>query len=45
MAFSVERPARMIGSAYPFPDASLALAPAYDILIHLHNVTAANRLP
>ncbi|MFC0623678.1 erythromycin esterase family protein [Kribbella deserti] len=42
---SVERPTRMIGSSYPFPDASQALASSYDVMIHLNTITAANRLP
>jgi erythromycin esterase len=38
----VERPTRDIGTAYPFPDSPVALAPSYDLLIHLNKVTAAH---
>ncbi|GAA1565193.1 hypothetical protein GCM10009789_18430 [Kribbella sancticallisti] len=38
----VERPTRHIGTAYPFPDSQIALAPSYDLLIHLNKVTAAH---
>ncbi|WP_431045192.1 erythromycin esterase family protein [Streptomyces sp. P1-3] len=41
----VSRPTREIGTAYPWPDAPVALARSYDVLIHLHEVRAADRLP
>ncbi|MEX2980556.1 erythromycin esterase family protein [Streptomyces sp. C36] len=41
----VARPTRNIGTAYPEPLYTTALAPSYDILIHLHRVTAARLLP
>ncbi|MEU1374226.1 erythromycin esterase family protein [Streptomyces triculaminicus] len=42
---NVARPTRNIGTAYPEPLYTTALAPSYDILIHLHRVTAAKLLP
>ncbi|MBZ6474284.1 erythromycin esterase family protein [Streptomyces griseocarneus] len=42
---NVARPTRNIGTAYPEPLYRTALAPSYDVLIHLHRVTAARLLP
>jgi len=39
---NVARPTRDIGTAYPWPDSPVNLAKSYDVLIHLHRVTAAN---
>ncbi|MFF8811457.1 erythromycin esterase family protein [Streptomyces pactum] len=39
------RPSRMFGTAYPVPDAVLALGESADVLVHLHQVRAADRLP
>jgi erythromycin esterase len=41
---NVARPTRDIGTAYPFPDLPVKLGQTYDILIHLHRVTAAHLL-
>ncbi|GAB2638036.1 erythromycin esterase family protein [Kribbella swartbergensis] len=41
---NVARPTRDIGTAYPFPDLPVKLGRTYDILIHLHRVTAAHLL-
>ncbi len=41
---NVARPTRDIGTAYPWPDLPVNLAKSYDVLIHLHRVTAANLL-
>ncbi|MFI1968648.1 erythromycin esterase [Streptomyces cinnamoneus] len=38
------RPSRDIGTAYPEPLHPVALGSSYDVLIHLHRVTAARRL-
>ncbi|MBK3563786.1 MULTISPECIES: erythromycin esterase family protein [unclassified Streptomyces] len=35
------RPTRSIGTAYPEDPGSIALARSYDVLVHLHRVTAA----
>ncbi|TVL90569.1 erythromycin esterase family protein [Streptomyces sp. SAJ15] len=39
------RPTRAIGTSYPEPDRSLALAPSHDVLIHLREMRAAELLP
>ncbi|KNB50673.1 erythromycin esterase family protein [Streptomyces caatingaensis] len=39
------RPTRNIGTAYPWPEGQVALARSFDVLIHLHRVEAADRLP
>ncbi|WP_325052851.1 erythromycin esterase family protein [Kribbella turkmenica] len=39
---NVARPTRDIGTAYPWPDLPVKLGAAYDVLIHLHRVTAAH---
>jgi erythromycin esterase len=38
----VARPTRDIGTAYPWPDLPVKLGATYDVLIHLHRVTAAH---
>ncbi|MFI7059788.1 erythromycin esterase family protein [Kribbella sp. NPDC050124] len=38
---NVARPTRDIGTAYPWPDLPVKLGTTYDVLIHLHRVTAA----
>jgi erythromycin esterase len=38
----VRRPTRDIGTGYPTPDLPIRLAPSYDLLIHLNQVTAAH---
>ncbi|WP_330328725.1 erythromycin esterase family protein [Streptomyces sp. NBC_00536] len=45
---AMPRPTRHIGGAYPGPagpEARIALAASYDVLIHLHQVTAAHQRP
>ncbi|MBH1938755.1 erythromycin esterase family protein [Streptomyces sp. AV19] len=39
------RPTRNIGTAYPYPAHPSALASSFDLLIHLHRIDAAERLP
>ncbi|MGW1345844.1 erythromycin esterase family protein [Kribbella sp. NPDC002412] len=39
---NVARPTRDIGTAYPWPDLPVKLGQTYDVLIHLHRVTAAH---
>ncbi|MFH8405236.1 erythromycin esterase family protein [Streptomyces sp. NPDC018019] len=38
---NVTRPTRNIGTQYPHPDAHVAIARSFDVLIHLHEVSAA----
>jgi erythromycin esterase len=38
------RPTRSIGTGWPEPEKTIALASTYDILIHLHRIRAANLL-
>ncbi|MFI1017232.1 erythromycin esterase family protein [Streptomyces sp. NPDC020965] len=38
------RPTRSIGNAWPDEPVPTRLAPSYDVLIHLHRITAADRL-
>ncbi|KEF05360.1 MULTISPECIES: erythromycin esterase family protein [Streptomyces] len=37
------RPTRNIGTEFPHPDARVAIARSFDVLIHLHEVTAATK--
>ncbi|WP_372404239.1 erythromycin esterase family protein [Streptomyces luteireticuli] len=39
------RPTRNIGTAYPYPENPVALSRSFDLLIHLHRIEAAERLP
>lgn len=39
----VARPTRSLGTVFPSQDHEMALAPAYDVLIHLHEVRAASK--
>ncbi|KWT62343.1 erythromycin esterase [Streptomyces albus subsp. albus] len=37
------RPTRNIGTEFPHPDARIAIARSFDVLIHLHKITAATK--